>query len=128
MEFKDKTLKCIDCGVDFIFTAGEQCFFHDKKFKKMPTRCRACKSKRVSTRSGLMPGVTGQVAPPNAGTFGVTFDPALSALQMRAALDALSDFYRGCGGVGLEINWEIEDLRERSDGLRMTAAQARLRA
>src|SRR5947208_3199781 len=26
MEFQDKILKCIDCGADFIFTAGEQLF------------------------------------------------------------------------------------------------------
>jgi len=49
MEFQDKTLKCIDCGTDFVFTAGEQLFFHDKNFKNEPRRCRNCKDKRVST-------------------------------------------------------------------------------
>ena len=48
MEFQDKVLKCIDCGSDFIFTAGEQLFFHDKQFKNEPKRCKACKNKRVS--------------------------------------------------------------------------------
>src|SRR6476661_8634001 len=48
MEFQDKVLKCIDCGADFIFTAGEQLFFHDKQFKNEPKRCKACKTKRVS--------------------------------------------------------------------------------
>jgi DNA-directed RNA polymerase subunit RPC12/RpoP len=48
MEFQDKVLKCIDCGSDFIFTAGEQLFFHDKQFKNEPKRCKACKTKRVS--------------------------------------------------------------------------------
>ena len=48
MEFQDKVLKCIDCGADFVFTAGEQLFFHDKQFKNEPKRCRACKAKRVS--------------------------------------------------------------------------------
>jgi CxxC-x17-CxxC domain-containing protein len=48
MEFQDKVLKCIDCGADFIFTAGEQLFFHDKQFKNEPKRCKACKAKRVS--------------------------------------------------------------------------------
>jgi hypothetical protein len=24
MEFQDKILKCVDCGTDFVFTAGEQ--------------------------------------------------------------------------------------------------------
>jgi CxxC-x17-CxxC domain-containing protein len=48
MEFQDKVLKCIDCGADFLFTAGEQLFFHDKQFKNEPKRCKACKTKRVS--------------------------------------------------------------------------------
>jgi DNA-directed RNA polymerase subunit RPC12/RpoP len=48
MEFQDKVLKCIDCGSDFVFTAGEQLFFHDKQFKNEPKRCKACKTKRIS--------------------------------------------------------------------------------
>ena len=48
MEFQDKVLKCIDCGADFVFTAGEQLFFHDKQFKNEPKRCKTCKAKRVS--------------------------------------------------------------------------------
>ena len=47
MEFQDKVLKCIDCSTDFIFTAGEQLFFHDKQFKNEPRRCKNCKSKRA---------------------------------------------------------------------------------
>jgi CxxC-x17-CxxC domain-containing protein len=48
MEFQDRMLKCIDCGSDFVFTAGEQLFFHDKQFRNEPKRCKACKAKRVS--------------------------------------------------------------------------------
>lgn len=48
MQFQDKVLKCIDCGTDFIFTAGEQLFFHDKQFKNEPKRCKNCKGKRVA--------------------------------------------------------------------------------
>ena len=59
MEFQDKVLKCIDCGADFIFTAGEQLFFHDKQFKNEPKRCKACKTKRVSVL-GATPRVQGQ--------------------------------------------------------------------
>jgi CxxC-x17-CxxC domain-containing protein len=55
MEFQDKVLKCIDCGTDFIFTAGEQLFFHDKQFKNEPKRCKACKSKRVSVLGAAPP-------------------------------------------------------------------------
>lgn len=46
MEFQDKILKCVDCGKDFVFTAGEQLFFHDKQFHNDPKRCKACKLKR----------------------------------------------------------------------------------
>jgi CxxC-x17-CxxC domain-containing protein len=48
MEFQDKVLTCIDCGADFVFTAGEQLFFYDKRFKNEPKRCKACKSKRTA--------------------------------------------------------------------------------
>jgi CxxC-x17-CxxC domain-containing protein len=48
MEFQDKVLKCIDCGKDFLFTAGEQLFFHDKQFRNEPKRCKECKTKRAS--------------------------------------------------------------------------------
>jgi len=48
MEFQDRVLKCVDCGADFVFTAGEQLFFHDKQFKNEPKRCKNCKTKRAS--------------------------------------------------------------------------------
>src|ERR1700678_3191574 len=46
MEFQDKVLTCIDCGADFVFTSGEQLFFHDKQFRNEPKRCKTCKAKR----------------------------------------------------------------------------------
>jgi CxxC-x17-CxxC domain-containing protein len=52
MEFQDKSLKCIDCGNDFVFTAGEQLFFHDKQFKNEPKRCKTCKAARANPASG----------------------------------------------------------------------------
>ena len=53
MEFQDKVLKCVDCGAEFVFTAGEQLFFYDKQFKNEPKRCKPCKSKRVATLGGI---------------------------------------------------------------------------
>ena len=50
-EFQDRTLKCVDCGADFIFTSGEQSFFHEKNFKNEPKRCRLCKQKRQGAGS-----------------------------------------------------------------------------
>lgn len=46
MEFQDRVLKCLDCGTEFVWTAGEQAFYADKQFKNEPKRCRACKARR----------------------------------------------------------------------------------
>ena len=62
MEFQDKVIKCIDCGEDFVFTAGEQLFFYEKQFKNEPKRCKGCKAKR-----GQAVGTT-QTAPPKVET------------------------------------------------------------
>jgi CxxC-x17-CxxC domain-containing protein len=46
MEYRDRLLKCADCGSEFTFTAGEQSFYADKGFKNEPKRCKPCKLKR----------------------------------------------------------------------------------
>ncbi len=51
MAFTDRVLTCVDCGAEFVFTAGEQLFFHDKQFLNDPKRCKACKAKRSSGSS-----------------------------------------------------------------------------
>ena len=56
MEFVDRLLTCADCGVEFIFTAGEQLFFLDKQFKNDPKRCKPCKSRRSAQSAGAAPG------------------------------------------------------------------------
>jgi len=55
MEFADRVLKCCDCGDEFVFTAGEQLFFHDKQFKNDPKHCKQCKAKRVRGGSRVRP-------------------------------------------------------------------------
>ncbi|MGR6837080.1 zinc-ribbon domain containing protein [Syntrophomonas erecta] len=50
--FEDKTLVCQDCGQEFIFTAGEQEFYHEKGFENEPKRCRDCRTARRNNRSG----------------------------------------------------------------------------
>jgi CxxC-x17-CxxC domain-containing protein len=42
-EFEDTTIVCIDCGKDFVWTAGEQVFFRDKQLQNPPKRCKECK-------------------------------------------------------------------------------------
>jgi CxxC-x17-CxxC domain-containing protein len=56
MEFQDKMLKCVDCGADFVFTSGEQLFFHDKQFRNEPKRCKSCKTKRVAVLGAATSG------------------------------------------------------------------------
>lgn len=44
--FEDKTLRCKDCGAEFVFTAGEQEFYAEKGFTNEPQRCKACRNAR----------------------------------------------------------------------------------
>jgi CxxC-x17-CxxC domain-containing protein len=53
MSFVDKTLTCRDCGMDFVFTAGEQEFYASKGFVNEPTRCPSCRqSRKAQMNSG----------------------------------------------------------------------------
>jgi len=45
-EYTDKVLVCIDCGEEFVFSAGEQLFFADKGLRNDPKRCKPCKLKK----------------------------------------------------------------------------------
>jgi ssDNA-binding Zn-finger/Zn-ribbon topoisomerase 1 len=45
----DKTLKCRDCGQDFIFTKGEQIFYAEKGFPD-PIRCPQCRKAKKDSR------------------------------------------------------------------------------
>jgi CxxC-x17-CxxC domain-containing protein len=40
MSYADKTITCRDCGMDFVFTSGEQEFYAQKGFTNEPSRCR----------------------------------------------------------------------------------------
>jgi CxxC-x17-CxxC domain-containing protein len=40
----DRTLRCRDCGDDFIFSAGEQRFFAEKGLANDPQRCTSCRA------------------------------------------------------------------------------------
>jgi len=42
-ELVDRTIPCIDCSAEFIWTVGEQTFFRDKRLENPPKRCRDCK-------------------------------------------------------------------------------------
>jgi CxxC-x17-CxxC domain-containing protein len=46
MLFIDRALICVECGNEFIFSAAEQEFFHEKNFRSDPRHCKQCKAKR----------------------------------------------------------------------------------
>jgi hypothetical protein len=46
---EDKTLVCVDCGEEFVFTVGEQEFFAEKGFAE-PKRCKTCRDKKKAER------------------------------------------------------------------------------
>lgn len=50
--YADKTLSCVECGSDFLFTAGEQEFHAQKGFTNEPRRCPSCRASRRSQRDG----------------------------------------------------------------------------
>ena len=56
---EDKTIKCVDCGQDFLFTVGEQEFYREHGLTHAPTRCRGCRENRKAQRPGSTPGERG---------------------------------------------------------------------
>ncbi len=46
MEYQDKTLKCNECGNEFVFTAGEQAFYAERGFENEPKKCKDCRAAR----------------------------------------------------------------------------------
>lgn len=48
--FMDKTITCRDCGVEFVFTEGEQAFYAEKGFTNEPVRCADCRRARKAQR------------------------------------------------------------------------------
>lgn len=52
-EFQDRSILCVDCSHDFIWTAGEQIFFHDKGLRNEPKRCKPCKQAKNERLSAI---------------------------------------------------------------------------
>lgn len=51
-DLSDKTLKCKDCGADFVWTASEQEFYQQKGFDNPPARCLTCRQAKKQQRVG----------------------------------------------------------------------------
>jgi len=54
--FIDETLRCVDCGCSFRWTAGEQAYYASKGLRP-PKRCQACRTLRRQT---INPGSGGE--------------------------------------------------------------------
>src|SRR5262245_18033934 len=48
---EDKSITCVDCGEEFLFTAGEQAFYRERGLTNEPTRCKNCREKRKAGRT-----------------------------------------------------------------------------
>ncbi|MBI6545431.1 MAG: zinc-ribbon domain containing protein [Cyanobacteria bacterium NC_groundwater_1444_Ag_S-0.65um_54_12] len=61
---QDETLNCRDCGVDFIFSVGEQEFYDQKGYTNKPARCPTCRQKRKAGAGSGDTGPSYSSAPP----------------------------------------------------------------
>lgn len=59
MPFVDKTLTCIDCGSEFIFSVADQEFHAAKGFANDPKRCPSCRRARRLERDNGQIGYGG---------------------------------------------------------------------
>lgn len=49
--YADKTIHCRDCGMDFVFSAGEQQFYAEKGLVNEPQRCPSCRAVAKQNRA-----------------------------------------------------------------------------
>ena len=49
--YADKTISCRDCGMDFVFSAGEQQFYAEKGLLNEPQRCPSCRAVAKQNRA-----------------------------------------------------------------------------
>ena len=81
---EDQRLTCVNCGEEFLFTAGEQEFYKERGLSHAPTRCKRCREQRkgqrpqgaagAPARAPARPGKPGGAAHGSAGreTFAAT--------------------------------------------------------
>lgn len=49
LTYQDRTINCVDCGIDFTFTASDQQFYADRQFSE-PRRCPSCRAAKKAAR------------------------------------------------------------------------------
>lgn len=50
MTYADRSITCLDCGIDFIHSAADQEFYAQKGFASEPKRCPSCRASRRAAR------------------------------------------------------------------------------
>lgn len=50
---EDKTIVCVNCGKEFVWTVGEQEFYAQKGFTNEPKRCKECAKARRQERNNF---------------------------------------------------------------------------
>ena len=50
MTYADRSITCVDCGMDFIHSAADQEYYALKGFTSEPKRCTGCRASRRATR------------------------------------------------------------------------------
>ena len=50
MGYEDKTITCVECGAEFVFSAEEQALFASKGYQNDPKRCLPCRQARKARR------------------------------------------------------------------------------
>jgi len=50
VSYVDRSIPCVDCGVEFIHSAADQEFYAQKGFAADPKRCQSCRASRRSSR------------------------------------------------------------------------------
>jgi CxxC-x17-CxxC domain-containing protein len=58
MEFTDKTLRCVTCTEEFVFSAGEQMFFSAMQFQHEPKLCKKCRANLRNVRTRVETNVS----------------------------------------------------------------------
>ncbi len=59
MSYTDKMLTCRECGVEFVWSAGEQEFYASRQLMNEPGRCPACRAARRARQTGQGAGASG---------------------------------------------------------------------
>lgn len=50
--YREKVLRCRDCGAQFVWTEGEQRFYASKNLTNQPGRCASCRAAARAARQG----------------------------------------------------------------------------